>query len=291
MKKDAIPLLNSALLLALLVGGGVVVFLGERDSPRDSPPGEGGPPAGVAGESAALSPAELGSLAPAGRPAGEDPGAKIAALEAKVSGLQVRLADLESRVAMAPTAEADRARPGAATLAPESSAGALDRVQVKALIQRELEERRRAREAQQAQAAAQAKKPKRTLAQVTQELSLTPVQATKIQTHLEDIERESMRILFALDPDNDLVELQAQLELSKQDPALKEKLREQVSISWTRNQKEFWVLYVKLDTKLRKLLPKETLADFYRYEVRLDRPNFPDMESFFKEADADEPPK
>ncbi|MBL4848295.1 MAG: hypothetical protein JKY65_22480, partial [Planctomycetes bacterium] len=149
------------------------------------------------------------------------------------------------------------------------------------LIAGVLDERRKARDARRAQAAAKAKKPKRTLSQVTQELALTPQQSTTIQSHLEDLEGESMRILFALQPEANLLELQAQLEQSKHDPALTEKLRETVAINWTRNQKEFWVLYVKLDAKLRKVLPKETLAKFYRYDVSLDAPNYPDMETFF----------
>jgi hypothetical protein len=273
--KDPLTLLNTAGLLALGVGALLFGLLSKDTAPPSANPGD------TAALTSGTAPSNVGELQ-----------RELSALRGRVALLEAAstqpgesaepLRPTEPVVGELPSALAE---PGSApSLAPLGSASAsqpVRRDEVRALVVAELEKRRRQREAKRKQAAKKAKKPRRTLREVAQELNLQPHQEREIRGHLEHIERETMRVLFELGPDADLKLLEAQLEQAKHDPELKEKLRETVAVSWTKNQANFWALYVKLDAKLRKVLPKDTLAGFYKYDVKLEVPRFPDIEKFF----------
>jgi hypothetical protein len=81
--------------------------------------------------------------------------------------------------------------------------------------------------------------------------------------------------------DAGLEDLKSQLRRAEYDKELKDSLREKLATSWTLNQSKVSLLYVKADSDLRKIMPSDTLAKFYKYDVQLKNPEFPDIEKMF----------
>jgi hypothetical protein len=124
------------------------------------------------------------------------------------------------------------------------------------------------------------KKPKKSIPEVARELNLTPQQGQDVRAPYKDLEGQSMAKLFGIETDG-LETLKKQLAQAEWDPDLKAQLRETIAVNWTRQQAEFGVLYVQLDARLRKVMDAETLARFYRFEVALAEPGYPDIEAMF----------
>jgi hypothetical protein len=126
------------------------------------------------------------------------------------------------------------------------------------------------------------KKPrKKTIEEVGRILELRPDQTSRIRDLYRGLEREGMKILFGLEEDKELDALKSQLRQAEFDPELKESLREKIYLNWTLYQNRITALYVKADSSLRKIMDRKKLADFYKYKVELDDPEFPDVEKMF----------
>jgi hypothetical protein len=282
MKKSLLPLVTALNTVALLGVAGVYVLVGGEDAP----PGAASPPPTAVEAQPAADP---------------EPADRVVALEARVAALEAAL-ERSARDARGGAAGAGaEAPPASAALdsppaaidtepVPGAAPGGEDpqalvrRHEVRALVEAELA---RARDERRQQAAAAAK-PKRTLREVSRELSLAPAQEEQVRVLYQDMEREAMRILFAVEDDAGLEELKAQLAQVELDPALKARLRERVAVNWTRSSSEIGVLYVQLDARLREVMDRETLERFYGFDVELAEREFPDIEETFFRDEEDE---
>ncbi len=191
--------------------------------------------------------------------------------------------------APAPLAEAQDGAGGADPAGPDVTAiglpdpapqgpsdGPVTRGQVEALITAHLERREAAQREKWQQKAA---RPKRPLKEVAVELGLNPNQEAAVRQLYRQLERDSMKVLFGVD-DAGLEGLKAQLAQAEHDPRLKEQLREQVAVNWTRRQAEVGVLWVQLDARLREQLGPEQTQRLYQYELDLEQ-EFPDIKQMF----------
>jgi hypothetical protein len=123
-------------------------------------------------------------------------------------------------------------------------------------------------------------RPKRTIAEVSRELQLSPVQETQIRGFYQQLERESIRVLFDCAP-KDLDAVKAEMLQAQNDPQLHAELREKISVNWALHANELTALWVQLDARLRRVLGPKTLAEFYKSDVQLEQRAFPDVVATF----------
>jgi len=131
-------------------------------------------------------------------------------------------------------------------------------------------------------------KPKKTIDVIARELNLTSGQEMEIDTIYRDVSRDMMKVLFNVKDDTELENLKTQLERAEYDKELKDRLREKAATNWVINQTKFSLLYMKVDTKLRKILPADVLQKFYKYDVQRKKPEFPDIQKMFWAGQAEE---
>lgn len=216
---------------------------------------------------------------------------ELASLRTRVAELEARLKKREAVPARlpAPASSPAAVAPGAAAPSAELEGEAVPvkRAEVAALVKDQLEaelaarrkreeEERKARQAQRRQG-----KPRKTVAELGRELNLTPTQETGIRDALSGLTREAIQILFQAEGDTGLAAVKEQLRLAQFDPALKEQLRQKVTLNYTLHAAEVSALSVKLDSNLRKLVEPEQLGKIYQYDVKPANPEFPDLREFF----------
>jgi hypothetical protein len=124
-------------------------------------------------------------------------------------------------------------------------------------------------------------RPKKTIDVIARELNLTSQQEMEIDNIYRDVSRDMMKVLFNIKNDTELENLKTKLRQAEYDKELKDQLREKASTNWVLNQTKFSLLNMKVDTRLRRILPADVLAKFYKYDVQRKKPEFPDIQKMF----------
>lgn len=125
------------------------------------------------------------------------------------------------------------------------------------------------------------RKEKRSVRQMVQELELDAEQEKQVRNLYQDVSRDSMKVLFGLESEKQLQDLKNQLQEAEHNPELKAKLREQLQVNWIKNQKDMSVLYVKFDAQMRRIMSHDKVMSFYKYNVRPENAEFPDIQEMF----------
>lgn len=259
------------------VGLGCLFLIGTAAYFLGASPGGSGAFAGAPAAGSARAVASTASL---------DSGDGLAALKQRIQELEARVVKLEARPAPAASDTPSAARPTPSAGEPSAlpagdPAAPVTRGDVTKIVAAELRRRDAARKKAAASAAKQWQRPKKKLPEVARELGLDARQEGEIRTLYRKLGDESMKVLFEVKDGKGLDALKVQLEQAKHDPQLYEKLRAQVSINWTKHGTKFRVMWVKLDQDLRKVMPEDTLKKFYRYDVKLANPEWPDLLKMF----------
>jgi hypothetical protein len=270
-----------AVLVVGLAAATVALFVRTSGVERDSIQTDANP----------ASPEVAAASAASGMPADD----RVDALEARLAALEREMAKLTEgakagrKPEPGPQASSASGASASGPAAPggEAASGTLTREDVRKLVGEELE-RRYKEWGEQAAASWTSNLPKKTIEEVSRELNLGADAESKIRTLYRDLEKEGMMILFGVKDEAGLEALKAQLREAEVNPELKGALREKIVLNWTLYQNQVSALYVKADSALRKILEEKKLQEFYKYDVHLSDPEFPDIEKMFFSEDKKE---
>jgi hypothetical protein len=266
--KNILLVANTLLILALGAG---LAFVYER---------------GRRGNADRLTP-QSASAANAATAAPADTGALDALLD-RVEALERRVESLGERAVARSGSGAPRGEEtdeGAQPQGPDAPAGEgtkkaapLSEEEVRKLAKKQIEEEMKKAREQWRQST---RRQKKSLREIAKEIKLTAHQETEVDRVYREFGRDIMKVLFDVKDDAGLEDLKTQLSQCEYDKDLRDRLREQAATNYTVHGQKVSLLYVKLDSELRKSIPSETVAKLYRYDVELENPEFPDIERMF----------